>query len=195
MPRALTEKEKCNQCERLLEKGKTAVLSSGIKKVSVDDITKAAGMAKGLFYQHFQSKDEYLLRLIWHVHEQFFSQAEQMILNHKNLQTDTRSFFINLFNMPELIFFIKNHQDISLLMDSLPLNEVKAVEQKELNMYEEMLRLAGINTEKVKPGVVHNYLHTLYMMMSSDLMVKRDLQETFDSMIDGLVSYIFRGAI
>jgi AcrR family transcriptional regulator len=195
MPRALTEEEKCRQCDRLLEKGKDVVFTHGIKKVSVDDITKAAGMAKGLFYHHFQSKEEYLLKLIWYVHEHFFSQAEQMIINKNDLQADTRRFLTNLFNMPELSFFIKNHHDINALMDYLPKDEVQATEQKEVTMYEKMLVLAGIDTERIKPGVVHNYLHTLYMMMSSDLMVKKDLQETFDSMIDGLVAYIFGGGV
>ena len=183
------------QCEKLLEKGKGAVFTHGIKKVSVDDITKAAGMAKGLFYQHFKSKEEYLLRLIWYVHEQLFFQAEQMILNNKNLQADTRGFLINLFNMPELIFFIKNSHDINELLDSLPKDDVQAIEQKEADMFEKMLKLAGIDTKRIKPGVVHNYVHMLYMMMGSDLMDKKDLQETFDLMIDGLVSYIFGGKV
>jgi AcrR family transcriptional regulator len=169
MPRALTEQEKCRQCDKLLEKGKEIVFTHGIKKVSVDDITKSAGMAKGSFYHHFTTKEEYLLKLIWHIHELLFSQAEQMILNQKDLQSDTRSFLINIFNMPELVFFIKNHHDINDLLDFLPNHEVQAVEQKEVNMYEKMLILAGIDTEKIKPGVVHNYLHTLYMMMGSDM--------------------------
>ena len=194
MPRALTEKERCSQCERLLEKGKEAVFIRGIRKVSVDDITKAAGMAKGLFYQHFESKEEYLLRLIWYVQDQLFSQAEQMILNKKDLPADMRGFLIDLFNMPELMLLIKNYYDISELMNSMTDHEAQAIEQKEEYMFGKMLLLAGIDTQKVKPGVVHNYLHTLYMMRGCDMMIKKDVQETFDSMIDSLVFYICRGA-
>lgn len=194
MPRALTEQEKCRQCEKLLEKGKNIILTHGVKKVSVDEITKAAGMAKGSFYHHFETKEEYLFRLIWYIHEQLFTQAEQMINNQKDLQADTRSFLINLFNMPELAFFIKNHHDIDELVASMP-GEAESVNQKETDMFEKLLALAGIDTERVKPGVVNNYLHTLFIMMGSDLMVKKDLQETFDHMIDSLVSYIFGGAL
>ncbi|MCL2721778.1 MAG: TetR/AcrR family transcriptional regulator, partial [Treponema sp.] len=70
MPRALTEQEKCRLCNRLLEKGKAIVLAQGIKKVSVDDIAKAAGMAKGSFYQHFESKEVFLYELINDIHKQ-----------------------------------------------------------------------------------------------------------------------------
>ena len=193
MPRALTVQEKCRQCDKLLEKGKNIVLSQGMKRVSVDEITKAAGMAKGLFYQHFESKEDYLLRLIWYIHEQLFSQAEQMILSQKDLRTDTRGFLISLFNMPELAFFIKNHHDIDELVTSMPAGDAESASKQETEMFGKLLKLAGINTEKVKPGVVNNYLHILFIMRGSDLMVKKDLQETFDHMIDSLVSYIFGG--
>jgi AcrR family transcriptional regulator len=52
MPRALTEKEKSAQYRKLLDKGKKEVISHGIKKVSVDDIAKVAGIAKGTFYKY-----------------------------------------------------------------------------------------------------------------------------------------------
>ena len=79
MPRPLTEQEKCAQCQRLLEKGKEAVISHGIRKVSVDDITKAAGMAKGSFYQHFESKEKYLYALLEKLHRETFTKAKQII--------------------------------------------------------------------------------------------------------------------
>ena len=195
MPRALTEKEKCRQCEKLLVKGKDVVLTHGIKKVSVDEITKAAGMAKGLFYQHFETKEEYLIRLIRFIHEQFFTQAEQMVFNKNDLRADTRKFLINLFNMPELAFFIKYHHDINELITSIPGDAAVCETQKEVEMFEKLLVLAGIDTNKAKPGVVNNYIHALFIMMGSDLMVKEKLQETFDHMIDSLVSYIFGGTV
>ncbi len=50
MPRALTEQERCAQCERLLNKGRDVVLMYGMRKVSIEDIAKAAGMAKGTLW-------------------------------------------------------------------------------------------------------------------------------------------------
>jgi AcrR family transcriptional regulator len=43
--------------ERLLEAGLVAFSSSGTAEVSVDDVCRAAGIAKGSFYRHFASKD------------------------------------------------------------------------------------------------------------------------------------------
>jgi AcrR family transcriptional regulator len=190
MPKALTDYEKCRQCERLLQKGRDIVLSQGLRKISVDNVTKAAGMAKGSFYQHFETKEEFVYKLTWNIYWQLFAQVEQIILSQDDLQTHMRDFLVTLFNMPELIFFIKNSHEISDLFDSMPNQEIESANQQEVDMYEKLLKLAGIDTEKVKPGVVHNYLHTLFLMMGSDLMIKKALPETFDQMINSLVAYI-----
>jgi len=64
----------------------------------------------------------------------------------------------------------------------------------EAGMFEKMLILAGVDTEKIKPGVVHNYVQTLYMLMGNDLMIEDDLEKTVDLIFDSLVSYIIEGA-
>jgi len=193
-PRALTEEEKCRICNRLLEKGKELVLFHGIKKVSVDEIAKAAGVAKGTFYQHFGSKEEYLLELIEANERQVFSRAEQMIHAGGDLRTNLRSFLINLYNMPELAFLVKNFRDLSELFQSVPDSELQPAKQREADIIGRLLTVAGVGIQKVTPGVVHNYIHALFLMMCSDLMIEEDLQETFECIMDSLVNYIFGGA-
>ena len=198
MPRALTEQEKCRICDRLLDKGKEIVMSQGIKKVSVDDIAKAAGMAKGSFYQHFDSKEKFLYALIEKIHKQVFTQAEQMIKdsfsNGANLHESARVFLKNLFYMPEMAFFTKNERDIEeVFFGFMGDEEIRTFKQMEVELFEKMLKLAGADTTRVKPGVVHNYIHTMYLMMSSDLMTADDLPETVGLITDSLISYIFGG--
>jgi AcrR family transcriptional regulator len=194
MPRALTEKEKCIQCDILLEKGKEIVFRYGIKKTSIDEIAKAAGMAKGTFYHHFESKEDYIYKLLWKIHQHFFSQAEQVLRDKENLRENIRTFLINLFYMPELVFLIKNHDELHALLEANPSKDSTDIYQKEIEMYKHLIISAGIDTQKVKPGVVSNYVHTLFLMMNSDLMKKDALDETFNYMIDCLVKYIFGGA-
>jgi len=194
MPRALTEQEKCRLCKRLLDKGKEVVLSQGIKKVSVDDIAKAAGMAKGSFYQHFESKEVFLYELINDMHLQMFEQAEQMLKAGDDLKANTRIFLMNLFHMPQMVFFTKNYNEINELFESMPEKESLSTKEMEKDVFEKLMIKAGIDIQKVKPGVVHNYLHALYLVMGSELMIEDDLPETFELIMDNLISYIFGGS-
>jgi TetR/AcrR family transcriptional regulator, transcriptional repressor for nem operon len=47
----------------LLEAGRTLFLSKGVAATSLEDITRGAGVSKGLFYLYFQSKDDLLQAL------------------------------------------------------------------------------------------------------------------------------------
>lgn len=193
-PRALTEQEKCRQCEKLLEKGMAVVLSHGIKKVSVDDITKAAGMAKGSFYQHFESKEKYMLALIQEIHEKMYERVSGMIAVGRDIKTDIRGFLMNLYRMPEMIFFTQNHDEVMELFDSVPESGLQSAKQMEEDMYRKLLTLAGIDTGRVKPGVVHNFLH-MPCLLESSCIIEDDVPETIDLMMDCLASYIFGGEV
>jgi AcrR family transcriptional regulator len=48
---------------RLLAEGAALLDSTGFRELNVEDVSKSAGMAKGTFYIHFQSKDEFLIEL------------------------------------------------------------------------------------------------------------------------------------
>ncbi len=195
MPRALTEREKCAQCRRLLEKGRDIVFERGIKKISVDEIADAAGFAKGTFYQHFASKEAYLHALVWHIHQQFFAQVERLIAETADLRTGLRDFIVRLFALPEMVFLRDTDLGVfDAYGDAAPEPNGRSFTQLEKDGFQRLLSLAGINTETVKPGVVHNYLHALYLVKSSGMMLKEDVQETFERMVDGLVLYIFGGA-
>jgi len=194
MPRALTDQEKCRQCRRLLEKGMPVVLSQGIRKVSIEDITKAAGMSKGSFYHHFESKEKYMVEVIMDIHRQIFALAEQILSSEGDLQENARKFLLNLFDMPELAFFTNYYSEISELVEDISEYELQFAEEAEVNMYGKLLTALGIDTQRVKPGVVHNIMHIMYMIVQSDLMIKDDLPKTREILTESLLSYIFGGS-
>ncbi len=193
-PRALTDQEKGSQYKKLLDHGKAVVMQQGIRKTSVEDIAKAAGIAKGSFYQHFETKERFLMALIWEIHRQYFAQAEEMIRHTSDLRQNLREFLLGLFEAPELVFMQRYHQEIEQLFESLAGEEGQGFREMENRGFARLLAQAGIDTNRVKPGVVHNYVHALYLAKSSDMMWRPDMQETLERMVDGLALYVFGGA-
>lgn len=55
--------------DRLLEAGVAAFARHGYADVSVDDVCRAAGLAKGSFYRHFSSKEELFFAGVFRVGE------------------------------------------------------------------------------------------------------------------------------
>ena len=63
MPRAFTKEEKQKLRASLIEAGRKCFVKYGMKKTTVDDLAKTAGVARGSFYQFFKSKEALFLDL------------------------------------------------------------------------------------------------------------------------------------
>lgn len=58
----------------LFEKGKELFGQFGIKKTSVEDLTKAVGISKGAFYSFYDSKEELFFAILEHYESEFREQ-------------------------------------------------------------------------------------------------------------------------
>jgi len=58
MPKKFNDQEKELIQQKLLKAGQTSFQTLGLKKTSVEDLTKASGIAQGSFYLFYKSKEE-----------------------------------------------------------------------------------------------------------------------------------------
>lgn len=84
MPKKFNEQEKDWIRQRLMEEGKRSFESVGLRKTSVEDLTKASGIAQGSFYLFFASKEE----LFYHI----LLEEEVLIREHllQSIQSENR---------------------------------------------------------------------------------------------------------
>jgi AcrR family transcriptional regulator len=64
MPKGFSEQEKIKIRQRLIAAGKDMFSTYGLKKTSVDDITRTCGISKGAFYLFFTSKEELFMEIL-----------------------------------------------------------------------------------------------------------------------------------
>ena len=192
-PRALTDQEKGHQRQKLMAKARELLLIHGIRKVSVDDIVKSAGMAKGSFYNHFMNKEDLMMQLVWEIYREFVEQAKVVIeaSSPEDMRDNVGGFIRAILNEPDKVFFFVNHDDLEFLIASRDKSELQNFSAMEQRAFAGLITLAGKNIQTVKPGVVHNYIHTMYFAISDDAITPGFLQETIDAMLEGLLNYIF----
>lgn len=191
MPKlALSEEQKENQRKVLLAKGKELMLRYGIKKTTVDDIVNACGIAKGTFYLYFNSKEDFFCRLITEINQHFFSMAEKLIIesSEAELRSKIKAFFENIFNIPELAFYFREHQSICELTERM---SADSFTDNETSMIGNLLMLGKIDTTKIKAEIVHNYIHIIFLAKTSDLMIEEYRKPLVSALIVLLVDYIF----
>jgi len=71
MPKGFSESEKEIIASRLLEQGQILFSSYGLKKTSVEEIAKAAGISKGAFYGFYESKESLFMDVIEQIEIRF----------------------------------------------------------------------------------------------------------------------------
>lgn len=200
-PKSLTILEKNKQKEKLFTKGRELLTTYGIRKTSVEDITKAANMAKGSFYQHFESKEIFFIELIELFHIEWFQLAGETFSKPSEIpfKERVREYLRFFFQSPVHLFFFKYHDEMEELlqgMQNISKERVDALMELEHTGFEQLLNQFKFDTQKVKPGVIHNYLHAIYFGIANVNLMEQDcMEETLEALINGVIVYIFGGDV
>lgn len=64
MPRAFSDQERLTIQARLMEAGREYFERFGIRRTTVEDLTRSAGISKGAFYLFFDSKEELFMQIL-----------------------------------------------------------------------------------------------------------------------------------
>lgn len=83
MPK-FTEQEKNLIQQRLFEEGEKLFISHGLKKVTLNDLTKAVSISHGAFYAFFDSKEQLFFEINLKKQEEIFLKLNQLITQNKN---------------------------------------------------------------------------------------------------------------
>lgn len=78
-----TEKEMIRQ--KLMQEGERLFASYGIKKVSIDEIVHAAGIAKGSFYSFYPSKEHLYMDIAGNLQLKMWSEMDEFLNENRSL--------------------------------------------------------------------------------------------------------------
>ena len=126
---AFTEYETEQLRKALLKETRHYAVTLGMKKTSVDQLTKAVGIAKGSFYKFYESKEMLFFAVLEGIHSELYGVADQALSETASLPTSERVAKAILAVCKRLsdtgdMIFIEN--DAKLLLQRLP-EEVKKV--------------------------------------------------------------------
>ena len=79
---AFTDYETEQLRKALLKETRHCAVTLGMKKTSVDQLTKAVGIAKGSFYKFFESKEMAFFAVLESIHSELYGVADQAL--HRN---------------------------------------------------------------------------------------------------------------
>ena len=88
---AFTDYETEQLHKALLKETRRCAVTLGMKKTSVDQLTKAVGIAKGSFYKFFESKEMAFFAVLESIHSELYGVADQALHRNGGLPTSERA--------------------------------------------------------------------------------------------------------
>lgn len=89
MPR-FSENEKEKIHNNLLKEGERLFTTHGIKKVTIDDLVDAVGIAKASFYTFYENKEYLFLDIVQSIQQKIFTELNILLDSNTNLPSKNR---------------------------------------------------------------------------------------------------------
>ena len=88
---AFTDYEAEQLHKALLKETRRCAVTLGMKKTSVDQLTKAVGIAKGSFYKFYESKEMAFFAVLESIHSELYGVADRALCRNGGLPTSERA--------------------------------------------------------------------------------------------------------
>lgn len=192
MPAIFNEENRETIRQKILENGYELMKRYGVKRMTVADIAKASGLAKGTFYTFFPSKEEFVYQIILRNRVRVKEKYTEMVAQHGSIGREELLAFLRFMRNEDVnTYRYLTEQDIKYLAVRWPQEysfDPKADEATTKWLLGSMRGLrVGVNWK-----VLANFTKTIALMeMSQGTFHEDALNETWDVYRDGLMDYLF----
>ncbi|NLZ53228.1 MAG: TetR/AcrR family transcriptional regulator [Thermoanaerobacteraceae bacterium] len=198
MARGFTDREREIIRNDLVAAGQELFGTYGLKKTSIEDLTKAVGIAQGSFYTFFNSKEQLYLEVM----DREAEAIKQELLKEKDIKELTRekfkSFLKKVFevvNSNPIIRQMFFEEEVDVLLRKIPPEVMKEYNKRLMRYFLPIIKKwqdEGAIINDYKPEVILALLQVLY----HPILHKKDFDENvFDEMLELLVDIVAKGLV
>jgi AcrR family transcriptional regulator len=183
-PKAFTDKEKELVRQKLMDAADRCLSTTGIRKTSVEELAKAAGISKGAFYLFYETKEllflDALEREQERMHEAIIGQVAGSASKREGFVTAIMQMYRDFTAKPWLLVFAQ--EDYELLLRRIPQERIErhiALDDASTGRLRQLLGdMPGFNTEVVSAAL---------RMFFMGLLHRREVGE---ELIDGAFEFL-----
>lgn len=199
MAKKFSEEEKASIRSRLIEQARHCFSTLGLKKTSVADMTKAAGIAQGSFYLFFESKEELYLEILQQeeariqqlLMERYFS---EQTLTKESFRQFLRDSFAIMENNP-LLRQLHEEETMAILLRKWPPEKLEELFESDSRSFGPAIRRLqeqGIISGEHRTEVIVSLIRSVMLLV---LHKKQIGDELFPPTLDLLAELIASGLI
>ena len=193
MPKIYSEEKKKEIREQLMATGLELIKYNGIKRMSIEELTKRVGIAQGTFYNFFNSKEMLVYELANAYHERLDQKTEEIIKSNGFLdREDLRELYYNMILKDEdnVYRFLKN-DDMQALITRLPKDCLLKISDIKVEI-EKNLRYVNGKKEKCDLNAVINWIQVMNLTVENkDILEESGIEKIINKMIENMLDEIF----
>lgn len=177
--------------EQLLEAGFELIKQYGLKKTSIGDIAKKAGIATGTFYNFFTSKEEFVYQIVLYKRAIIKGYYDDLIKGGKIGRETFRKYLREIYLSDINIFDYLDDSEIAVLNARWPEEYWKTRENDQMTSQWMLEHLDGISPS-CNWKVFSNLSKSISLIRYGRVRLYQDVyEETLDIYIDAIICYVF----
>ncbi len=192
MPVIFDEEKRMNIRICLLNKGFELIKNHGLKKTSIEDIAKSCGIAKGTFYNFFNSKEEFVFEIIKNKRNESKEYFRSLLDKNGYMdRKEARKYLEHIIDPENNLYLYLTAEDLAVLNARLP----SGIIPKE----EDVMTTTTLLLDCIKDGspscdwrVLANYIKIIAIVsLNKDKVIKEALPINLSSILDLTMEEVF----
>lgn len=193
MPKVYSDEKRLEIRGQLMKAGIGLIRQYGMKRMSIEELTKKVGIAQGTFYNFFKSKEIFVCEIASAYQEEIDLQVEEIVRMKGGLdRADVREFYRKTFLEDEnSIFRFLSREDIQTIVTRLPAGYLSRISSGKESIMKMALKVKG-GKESYDIDLIFNWIQILNLAVENkDLLSGAAFEKTINQIIDHLLDEIF----
>jgi AcrR family transcriptional regulator len=193
MPKVYSDEKRIEIKERLMIVGVELIKVYGMKRMSIEEITKKVGIAQGTFYNFFKSKEIFVCEIARAYQQKLNDHINELVETKGSLSRgDVRAFYRATFLEDEnSIYRYLSREDIQTIITRVPASYVNDI-SKGRDAIARVFEKVENKKEICDIDLIYNWIQLLNLAVENkDLLSEVAFEKTIDKILDNLLNEIF----
>ena len=193
MPKIFTSEKRSEIRQNIMRISLELLESGGLKKMSIEEITKGVGISQGTFYNFFESKELLLCALAESYQKRITQDFDLFVEAHGSLKRkDLQAIYHNMiFKDQDNVYRYLKREDLTLLLTRLPCEHRSKLSASVAQIDRNLAFIAG-KKDHVDSAAIINWIQIMHLVLENqDILIKPGLEKLVDTMIENMLDEIF----
>lgn len=193
MPKIYSEEKRQEIKENLKSVALDIIKQHGLKKMSVEEITKRVGIAQGTFYNFFKSKELLVFELANEYKEKSNKKVDEIIKNKGYLcKEDVRELYFNMILRDEdNVYRFLKRGDIQLLITRLPSECIEQISYVK-NELKNNLNFVKGRKDNCDLDAIFNWIQIMNITIENkEILAQEGIEKIINKLIENMLDEIF----